>query len=51
MGMPAGYAGAPGGMGVASASGGLGHAAPMGPMEDVFRGLRAVGQYARGGKI
>lgn len=40
-----------GGMGAAAAPGPVGNAAPMGPAQDVMRGLQALGQYAAGGEV
>jgi hypothetical protein len=44
--MPAGP-----GMGAAASPGPMGNANPMGPAQDVMRGLQALGQYAAGGEV
>lgn len=40
-----------GGMGAATPAGPVGNAAPMGPTQDIIRGLQALGQYASGGEV
>jgi hypothetical protein len=39
------------GMGAAASPGPMGNANPMGPAQDVMRGLQALGQYAAGGEV
>jgi hypothetical protein len=39
------------GMGGAAAPGPMGNAAPMGPTQDIMRGLQTLGQYAKGGEV
>ena len=39
------------GMGAAATQGPMGNASPMGPTENLMRGLQALGQYARGGEV